>query len=563
MTSSPDAPQANAERALWLSTIAFTICFAVWTIFAIIGVKIKQDLGLTETQFGLMVGMPILTGSLVRILLGVWTPRYGGRLVYTLTMLAAALATFLLTYAHTYAQTLIAALGVGLAGGSFAVGVAYVSPFFPAEKQGTALGIFGAGNVGAAVTKFVAPFVLVAFGWHAVAEIWAAVLAVMAVVFWFSTDNDPEFLAQVGRPAAQVLGAGVCAAEEHAGLAFRTLLFLRLRRVRRAVALAAALSDRRLWLQHRGGRDACRVLLDPGQPVPRLWRIPVGPEGRADRDVCHVHGGRGCDGDPVLSRRADRVHRHPVRAWLRDEPRQGRGLQAHPRLLPARGRGGRRRRRHDRGSRRLRDADRFRLAQGHNGRLAELLRAPLRDHRGLGDLDARSDPTECSRNGLGRRHSLNLDPDPGRTPSIAFRRQIMTLDQIELVQTSFAKIVPISDTATSLFYGRLFEIAPELKPLFKSDMRGQGRKLMTTLGAVVSGLRNLDAILPIAKALALKHVTYGVRPEHYKPVGEALIWTLERGLGDDFTPTARTAWTVAYETLSSAMIANAYGEVAA
>ena len=195
-TSSHDATPVNAQRALWLSTLAFTICFAVWTIFAIIGVRIKQDLNLTETQFGLLVGMPILTGSLVRILLGVWTPRYGGRLVYTLTMLAAALATFLLTYAHTYAQTLIAALGVGLAGGSFAVGVAYVSPFFPAEKQGTALGIFGAGNVGAAVTKFLAPFVLVAFGWHAVAEIWAAVLAVMAVVFWFSTDNDPEFQAR-------------------------------------------------------------------------------------------------------------------------------------------------------------------------------------------------------------------------------------------------------------------------------------------------------------------------------------------------------------------------------
>jgi MFS transporter, NNP family, nitrate/nitrite transporter len=193
MTSS-NATRANAQRALWLSTVAFTICFAVWTIFAIIGVKIKQDLGLTETQFGLMVGVPILTGSLVRILFGVWTPRYGGRLVYALTMLAAALATFLLTYAHTYAQTLVAALGVGLAGGSFAVGVAYVSPFFPAEKQGTALGVFGAGNVGAAVTKFLAPFVLVAFGWHAVAEIWATVLAVMAIVFWFSTDDDPEFL---------------------------------------------------------------------------------------------------------------------------------------------------------------------------------------------------------------------------------------------------------------------------------------------------------------------------------------------------------------------------------
>jgi NNP family nitrate/nitrite transporter-like MFS transporter len=195
-TSSHDATPANAQRALWLSTIAFTICFAVWTIFAIIGVKIKQEFGLTETQVGLLVGMPILTGSLVRVLLGVWTPRYGGRLVYTLTMLAAALATFLLTYAHTYAQTLVAALGVGFAGGSFAVGVAYVSPFFPAEKQGTALGIFGAGNVGAAVTKFLAPFVLVAFGWHAVAEIWAAVLAVMAVVFWFSTDNDPEHAAR-------------------------------------------------------------------------------------------------------------------------------------------------------------------------------------------------------------------------------------------------------------------------------------------------------------------------------------------------------------------------------
>ena len=132
-TSSHDATPPNGQRALWLSTLAFTICFAVWTIFAIIGVRIKQDLNLTETQFGLLVGMPILTGSLVRILLGVWTPRYGGRLVYTLTMLAAAVATFLLTYAHTYAQTLIAALGVGLAGGFFAVGVAYISPFFPAE----------------------------------------------------------------------------------------------------------------------------------------------------------------------------------------------------------------------------------------------------------------------------------------------------------------------------------------------------------------------------------------------------------------------------------------------
>ncbi len=111
-------------------------------------------------------------------------------------MLAAALATFLLSYAHTYAQMLIAGLGVGLAGGSFAVGVAYVSPFFPPEKQGTALGIFGAGNVGAAVTKFAAPFVLIAWGWQAVAEIWALVLAAMAIIFWFTTTDDPAFRAR-------------------------------------------------------------------------------------------------------------------------------------------------------------------------------------------------------------------------------------------------------------------------------------------------------------------------------------------------------------------------------
>ncbi|WHO71769.1 nitrate/nitrite transporter [Rhizobium sp. BT03] len=188
-------PMSDGEpaKALWISTVAFTLCFAVWTIFAIIGIRIKQDLGLNEAEFGLLVGTPVLTGSLVRIVLGIWTGRYGGRLVYTLTMLAAAVATFLLSYAQTYTQMLIAGLGVGLAGGSFAVGVAYVSPFFPAEKQGTALGIFGAGNVGAAVTKFAAPFVLLAWGWQAVAEIWAVCLALMAIVFWFTTTDDPAF----------------------------------------------------------------------------------------------------------------------------------------------------------------------------------------------------------------------------------------------------------------------------------------------------------------------------------------------------------------------------------
>ncbi len=186
----------EATRALAMSTIAFTICFAVWTIFSIIAVRIKDELGLSETQFGLLVGTPILTGSLVRVALGVWTDRYGGRLVYTATMLAAAIATVLLAFAQTYPQMLAAALGVGLAGGAFAVGVAYVARFYPAERQGTALGIFGVGNVGAAVTKFVAPLILIAWGWQAVALIWAAVLVVMALLFWFTTEDDPVIKAR-------------------------------------------------------------------------------------------------------------------------------------------------------------------------------------------------------------------------------------------------------------------------------------------------------------------------------------------------------------------------------
>src|SRR3990170_1295520 len=108
--------RGDQGRALWMSTIAFTVCFAVWTLFAIIGIQIKTDLGLNETQFGLLVGTPILTGSLVRIFLGIWTDQYGGRRVYTVVMLAAAVATYFLTWAHTYPQFLIAALFVGIAG---------------------------------------------------------------------------------------------------------------------------------------------------------------------------------------------------------------------------------------------------------------------------------------------------------------------------------------------------------------------------------------------------------------------------------------------------------------
>ena len=137
------APEGRTT-ALGMSTLAFTVCFAVWTIFSIIGVQIKKDLGLSDTQFGLLVGTPILTGSLIRLLLGVWTDQYGGRVMFAIVMLAAAVATWLLTFAYDYPTFLLAALGVGIAGGSFAVGVAYVSRWYDKEKQGTALGVFGA-----------------------------------------------------------------------------------------------------------------------------------------------------------------------------------------------------------------------------------------------------------------------------------------------------------------------------------------------------------------------------------------------------------------------------------
>ena len=135
----------------------------------------------------------------------------------------------------------------------------------------------------------------------------------------------------------------------------------------------------------------------------------------------------------------------------------------------------------------------------------------------------------------------------------------MTPDQVTLVQESFAKVAPISETAAVLFYERLFEIAPQVKAMFPADMTEQRRKLMATLAAVVNGLGNLNSILPAASALAKRHVSYGAKAEHYPVVGAALLWTLEKGLGDGWTPQIAQAWTTAYGTLSGYMISEAYG----
>ena len=135
----------------------------------------------------------------------------------------------------------------------------------------------------------------------------------------------------------------------------------------------------------------------------------------------------------------------------------------------------------------------------------------------------------------------------------------MTPEQITLVQQSFAKVAPISEAASGLFYDRLFEVAPSVRAMFPDDMTEQRKKLMQTLAVVVNGLTNLQSILPAASALAKRHVAYGAKAEHYPVVGSTLLWTLEKGLGDAWTPEVATAWTDAYGVLSGFMISEAYG----
>ena len=130
----------------------------------------------------------------------------------------------------------------------------------------------------------------------------------------------------------------------------------------------------------------------------------------------------------------------------------------------------------------------------------------------------------------------------------------MTPHQITLVQSSFASVAPIAEQAAALFYARLFELAPEVRPMFKGDMVQQGSKLIAMLATVVNGLRRVEDIVPVAQKLAVRHVAYGVQPAHYAVVGTALIDTLAKGLGDAFTSDTRLAWETAYGTLSAVMI---------
>ena len=129
----------------------------------------------------------------------------------------------------------------------------------------------------------------------------------------------------------------------------------------------------------------------------------------------------------------------------------------------------------------------------------------------------------------------------------------MTNEQIKLVQDSFRQVAPIAETAAQLFYARLFELDPDLELLFKGNLTEQGRKLMQMLGVAVNSLDRMDQLLPVVRSLGARHVSYGVRDRDYDTVGQALLWTLRKGLGDGFTRDVEAAWTNVYVTLASAM----------
>ncbi len=184
----------GAYRALALSTVAFTVCFAAWTVNGVLVTWLVDNnvFHWSSAEVGWLIGVPVLTGAVMRFPLGLLTDKFGGRLVFSLVMLAAAAPMYLLSYADAYPQFLLASLGFGLSGAAFAVGTAYTSVWFPAERQGTALGIFGMGNMGAGLTAMVSPSLLRLLtddgddlaGWRLLPRLYAGTLVAMAVIFW-------------------------------------------------------------------------------------------------------------------------------------------------------------------------------------------------------------------------------------------------------------------------------------------------------------------------------------------------------------------------------------------
>ena len=181
----------RAYAVLYSSTFAFMVCFVVWMMFGVLGIRIRQELGLNAFQFGLLTSTPVLTGAIFRLPLGLWTDRYSGRIVMTVLLAGCAIPVYLVSYAEALWQFLVIGLFLGLVGASFAVGTPYVSRFFSPERKGFAMGFFGAGTVGAAVNLFITPVLLETYGWRMVPKIYAVSLLVTAALFWLVAAPDP------------------------------------------------------------------------------------------------------------------------------------------------------------------------------------------------------------------------------------------------------------------------------------------------------------------------------------------------------------------------------------
>ncbi|MBX9948253.1 MAG: MFS transporter [Candidatus Obscuribacterales bacterium] len=193
----------KAISVLTVNTLSFIVCFSCWMMYGVL-ITFLIDNGLfnfDKGQLGWLIGTPVLTGSIIRLPVGVWTDRYGGRKVFALVMLVSAASAYCVSFCNSYTEFLIAGLGFGLAGTSFAVGIAYTSIWFPKERQGTVLGIFGAGNAGAAITSFGAPHLLAFLtdhgqnleGWRNMPKVYAGALLVMTIIFWlFSYEKRIE-----------------------------------------------------------------------------------------------------------------------------------------------------------------------------------------------------------------------------------------------------------------------------------------------------------------------------------------------------------------------------------
>lgn len=175
---------ARSLRVLAVTTFAFLICFAIWMMFGVIGIPIRTSLGLTASEFGLLTATPVLTGAVFRLPLGIWTDRFGGRIVMVVLLLACTVPLWLASYATQLWQLLLLGLALGLVGASFSVGTPYVARFFPKERKGFAMGVFGAGTAGAAINMFIAPALVTRYGWQSVPRAYAVALLATAALFW-------------------------------------------------------------------------------------------------------------------------------------------------------------------------------------------------------------------------------------------------------------------------------------------------------------------------------------------------------------------------------------------